>query len=174
MALEIQEELLQRIGLAERRIRNTRSVNVQIKRGLSNRENTRAASDNLKFLHERGTNYVETQKTLIMTLRSIGDAIAFIYGDRYDLKQLASGQDAGFITGKRGTRLERAALRMAFEWGATVVMNDLTNNLLHGDLTIFRPDLWPAGGSPFMLIEAKSGRGGNRQRAERQRQTAKK
>ena len=52
-------------------------------------------------------------------------------------------------------------------------MNDLTNNLRRGDITIFRPDLWPDGDSPIMLIEAKSGRGGNRQRAERQQQAAK-
>ena len=78
-------------------------------------------------------------------------------------------EDAGFITGKRGTRLERAILRGAFAVGATVVMNDLTHTLRYGDLTLFRPDLWPEGESPFLLIEAKTGRGGNKGRAARQK-----
>jgi hypothetical protein len=59
-------------------------------------------------------------------------------------------------------------LRLSFAVGATVVMNDLTNTLRHGDITVFRPDLWPNGGSKFMLVEAKSGRGGNKARARRQ------
>ena len=66
-------------------------------------------------------------------------------------------QDAGFITRRRGTRLERAILRRAFAVGATVVMNDLTHTLRHGEITVFRPDLWPHGESPFLLIEAKTG-----------------
>jgi hypothetical protein len=78
-------------------------------------------------------------------------------------------EDAGFITGKRGTRLERTILRRAFAIGATVVMNDLTHTLRYGDITVFRPDLWPEGESPFLLIEAKTGRGGNKGRAARQK-----
>jgi hypothetical protein len=52
--------------------------------------------------------------------------------------------------------------------GATVVMNDLTHTLRHGDIAVFRPDLWPDGGSPVLLIEAKSGRGGDGARNFRQ------
>jgi hypothetical protein len=173
LALEIQEELLARITHAERRIRKARAANVQVKRSRTQRGNTRDASARLKAMHQRGFDYVSGQKSLIMALRTIGDAVAFIYGDRHELKQLARAEDAGFITGKQGTRLERAILRASFQWGATVVMNDLTNNLRHGDITIFRPDLWPDGDSPIMLFEVKSGRGGNRQRAERQQQAAK-
>ena len=173
LALQIQEQLLVRISRAESRIRNARAVNVHVKRNLSQRGKTREVSAKLKDTHQRGLDYISTQKSLIMTLRSIGDAVAFIYGDRHELKQLARSEDAGFITGKQGTRLERAILRASFKWGATVVMNDLTNNLRRGDITIFRPDLWPDGDSPIMLVEAKSGRGGNRQRAERQQQAAK-
>jgi len=51
-------------------------------------------------------------------------------------------------------------------------MNDLTNTLRHADFTVFRPDLWPEGGSPFYLGEAKSGKGGNKRRAERQLKAA--
>jgi hypothetical protein len=78
-------------------------------------------------------------------------------------------QDSGFISGKHGTRLERKILRKAFEAGATVVMNDLTHTLRHGDITVFRSDLWPDGGSPFLFLEVKSGGGGNRARMARQK-----
>jgi hypothetical protein len=106
-------------------------------------------------------------------LRSIGGSIVFIYGDRWDLKQMMQKEDSGFFTGKRGTRLERGILRKAFEIGATVVLNDLTHTLRHGDVAVFRPDLWPEGGSPFLLIEAKSGRGGDDGRTARQTAPAK-
>jgi hypothetical protein len=45
---------------------------------------------------------------LILALRAVGDAVAFIYGDRHELKELLQGEHAGFITGKQGARLERA------------------------------------------------------------------
>jgi hypothetical protein len=168
LALGIQEELLQRIVRAEARIRRRRDFNTQTKFELSKRSNSRDTSNKLRTLHACGLDYIQAQKTLIKCLRSIGDAIAFIYGDRYELKQLVNNGDPGFISGKRGTRLERAILRKSFQWGATAVMNDLTNTLRHGDVTLFRPDLWPDGGSPIFLVEVKSGRGGNKKRAARQ------
>jgi len=170
LALEIQEELLRCIVQAEARIRRRRVSNAQTKRDMSKCGNSREISSNLRDLHERGLAYIQGQKKLIGCLRSIGDALAFIYGDRYELKQLMSNNDSGFISGKRGTRLERAALRACFQWGATAVMNDLTNTLRQGDITLFRPDHWPDGGSPVFLIELKSGRGGNKKRAARQQQ----
>jgi hypothetical protein len=168
LALEIQEQLLQRIGRAERLIRQLRRENKLIKKALAQRGMQRDVAHGAKARHLAGEERIEHQRTLISILRSVGDSIAFIYGDRWDLKQVALKQDSGFITGKRGTRLERKILRKSFEAGATVVMNDLTHSLRHGDITAFRPDLWPEGGSPFLLIEAKSGRGGDGARKSRQ------
>jgi hypothetical protein len=149
-------------------IKTIRKANGKIKLKISHRGNSREQSRELKKLYDAGETNIDRQKTLISVLRSVGDAVAFIYGDRWDLKQLALKQGAGFVTGKRGTRFERKILRRAFALGATVVMNDLTHTLRQGDITVFRPDLWPEGGSPFFLIEAKSGRGGNKARAKRQ------
>lgn len=172
LVFEIQEELLRRIVRAESRIRKARSAAQQLKIMLSNPENTRAISDEIRWKHAAAIHAVETQKTLIRTLRTIGDSIAFIYGDRHELKQLVRNGDPGFISGKKGTRLERKILRVSASLGVTIVMNDLTNTLRHADFTIFRPDLWPEGGSPFYLGEAKSGKGGNKRRAERQLKAA--
>jgi hypothetical protein len=168
LALEIQEELLLCIGRAERHIRRVRASGKSIKAQLSQRGTERAKALRLKRLYTSGEQRVERQKEFISALRTVGDAIAFIYGDRWDLKQMVLKEDAGFLTGKRGTRLERKILRGAFEMGATVVMNDLTHTLRHGDITVFRPDLSPPGESKFLSIEIKSGRGGNKQRADRQ------
>jgi len=173
LALEIQEQLLQRIGRAERLIRQLRSENKLIKKALAQRDTQRDVARKAKARHLAGEERIEHQRTLISILRSIGDSIAFIYGDRWDLKQMALKEESGFITGKRGTRLERKILRKSFEVGATVVMNDLTHTLRHGDIAVFRPDLWPEGGSPLLLIEAKSGRGGDSTRKSRQLAAAK-
>jgi hypothetical protein len=173
LALEIQEELLRRIGLAERLIRRIRSENRLTKKTLAQRNTQRDVARNAKVRHLAGEQRIAQQRILISILRSIGDSIAFIYGDRWDLKQMVLKEESGFITGKRGTRLERKILRKSFEVGATVVMNDLTHTLRHGDITVFRPDLWPEGGSPLLLIEAKSGRGGGNARKYRQLAAAK-
>lgn len=168
LALEIQEELLERIGRAERLMRQIRTDNKLIKKTLAEGSANRDAARKAKAEHVAGEERIEQQRTLISVLRSIGDSIAFIYGDRWDLKQMVMKEEPGFVTGKQGTRLERKILRKAFEIGATVVMNDLTHTLRHGDITVFRPDLWPEGGSPFLLIEAKSGRGKSHARTARQ------
>jgi hypothetical protein len=132
LALEIQEDLLRRIGRAERLIRKTRAINRDIKATLSQRGNEHEESNALKKRYNAGKVKIDQQKTLLSVLRSIGDAIAFIYGDRWDLEQLAMKEDPGFMTGKRGARFERAILRRCFALGATAVMNDLTHTLRHG------------------------------------------
>ena len=174
LALEIQEQLLYRIGRAERRIRQIRKENKDIKRSLAQPGTPKEAARKAKARSKAGEERIEHQRTLISVLRSVGDSIAFIYGDRWDLKQMAQKEDSGFLTGKRGARLERKILRKAYGVGATVVLNDLTHTLRHGDIAVFRPDLWPEGGSPFQLIEVKSRRGGDAARTSRQMDAAKK
>lgn len=166
LALEIQEELLKRIGYAEALIRQARKANKEIKAALSRPGNSRENSRAFRARYDVGEARINQQKTLISVLRSVGDAIPFVYGDRWDLKHLAMKEDAGFITGKRGTRLERTSLRRAFALGGAAVMNDLTHTLRHGDICVFRR---LEGDSPFLLLELKTGRGGAKSRAERQK-----
>jgi len=162
LALEIQEELLVRITRAESAVRRWREANTAVKRQLASPGKSRDEARKLKEQHAAGEERIRQQKELLSVLRSIGDAVAFIYGDRWELKQLVWHPEPGFITGKRGTRLERGILRAAFAHGAIAVMNDLTHTLRHGDITIFNED------GTFALMEAKSGRGGNHSRSARQ------
>ena len=169
LALEIQESLLYRMSRAEWLLRRIRNDNKALKKELTRRDLTREVSRKIKARYASNNERMEEQKGLLVVLRSIGDCIAFIYGDRWDLKQMVLKGEPGFLTGKSGTRLERKILREAFAAGATVVMNDLTHTLRFGDITLFRPDLWPDGGSPFVWIEVKSGRGGDASRMLRQK-----
>jgi hypothetical protein len=169
LALEIQEELLLRLVHSERIVRKTKKAIKNLKSQLSTPGKTKEESSKIKKRIKGLESNLVRQNHLMWCLRTVGDAIAFIYGDKWEIKNYALKQDAGFISGKKGTRLERSALRYAFKVGGTAVMNDLTNSLRHADITIFRPDLWPDGYSPMLFFEAKSGKGGNKERAERQR-----
>jgi hypothetical protein len=171
LALEIQEQLIKRISRAERLIRRIRRANEEIKKQLTQRQ-TKEVAERAKLVYRVNEGKIDAQKNLISCLRSVGDSIAFIYGNRWDLKQFAFKQDSGFITGKKGARLERKILRGAFGIGAAAVLNDLTHTMRHGDITAFHPDLSLHGGSPCLLIEAKSGRGGSRARTLRQKEAA--
>ena len=157
LALEIQEELLRLMSRAEYLIRKKKAANKAIKCSLSRPGNDRLQAQTLKEAHAAGEDRINRQRALISTLRSIGDAIAFIYGDRWDLKKMIEG-----------TRLERQTLRHVFDRGGTAVMNDLTHTLRHGDITVFLVGVWPPGECKFLLLEMKSGRGGNHERRDRQ------
>ena len=158
-----------KIIVAEKFIRRLRQLNKSIQKRLSDRSNTKVQAAQLKTLRQRIGDRIKQQMYLLWVYRNIGDSVAFIYADRWDLKQYALKQDAGFISGKTGLELEVQILKGAYEHGATVILNDLTNTMRHMDITLFRADLWPDGGSPCLFIEAKSGKGGNKARAERQK-----
>lgn len=162
LGLEIQEELIQRISAAERSIQRSRKVVAAIKKTLSSRRNTKAQSRVLRARLTRVQDGIQGKRDLIDLLRNIGDCIAFIYVDRFDLKPLAFREAPGFITGKAGARLERAILRAVYQHGAVGILNDLTHTVRHGDVMVLAKD------RPLMLIEAKSGRGGKRSRTDRQ------
>ena len=90
-------------------------------------------------------------RRLIVVFREIGDCLAFTYLDKYDIKPMAFKQSPGFVSGKKGTRFERRCLRRIFANGTIAILNDLTNCLRYGDLTV------PVGGMPN-LMELKSGK----------------
>lgn len=162
LALEIQEELLCRITRAERVIQSKRAQVKQLKNELKARNHDRQKVLVIRSAMADQEKIVLSEKGWIVTLKSIGDGIAFIYADRFDLKNFAFHPAPGFITGKRGARLERSILRHTFHLGLVAVLHDLTHTLRHADLTVFHPN------RPPMMIEAKSGRGGNFARLQRQ------
>jgi len=102
----------------------------------------------------------------------LGDALAFLYIDRFALKQtyfnvdnMNPKQSGGFISGKTGFSSELAALTEAIDHGVPAVLCDLTNVVRYGDICLL-------GDNDPVLLEVKSSntkdRRGRRQRRKLQ------
>ncbi|MDU6981728.1 MAG: hypothetical protein E6361_10320 [Clostridium perfringens] len=88
-------------------------------------------------------------KEAIKRLREIGDSLAFAYFSKYDLKSFCWKQSAGFIGGKDGLKNELTKLKSIFDEGGFAILNDITNSLRYGDITV------DDNGKP-LLLEIKS------------------
>ncbi|ULA69704.1 MAG: hypothetical protein LZF62_450052 [Nitrospira sp.] len=73
---------------------------------------------------------------LLAILREVADGLAFTYLDRFDIKPMAFKDSPGFLSGKSGSRLERQFLRDSFKDKNIAILNDLTNCLRYGDVTV--------------------------------------
>lgn len=161
--LAIQETLIKRITYVEGRTRKARLKMKMLKAALVGSVATRptkAVSKETKAEIKCCAELIEEYRRILGILREVGDALAFIYIDKWDIKPMAFKQPPGYLSGKRGNRLERGILRGIFERGGVAILNDLTNCLRYGDVTI----LWDGN---LHIIEAKSGRGLNK-RGKRQ------
>ncbi|MGB7606496.1 MAG: hypothetical protein WBL93_13585, partial [Lutisporaceae bacterium] len=87
-------------------------------------------------------------------VREIGDSIAFVYFNKHDLKPLCWKQSAGFINGKVGLEKELQVLKKVFDNGHHGILNDLTNSIRYGDITL------NINGKPH-VIEIKSSKNKN-------------
>ncbi len=104
-------------------------------------------------------------RDLILLLKSIGDSIALFYLSIWDVKPISMHHSPGFILGKSGLRAELAELRRIYKMGGIAILNDITNNLRYGDITILSPI--------NAIIEVKTNKERSR-RATRQRRALKK
>jgi hypothetical protein len=66
----------------------------------------------------------------------VGDTIAAKMLDPDTIKQFAAYQSAGFLSGKEGLHAEIEAAKHFHRKGYMVILNDLTNSLRLGDLTL--------------------------------------
>lgn len=165
--LALQERLLAKVTYVERRIRVLRKRLRELKSRLGNPEPSQRLSKQeaaaVKQAIANCNSRIEGYWYMHGLLREIGDCIAFTYIDKYNIKPMAFKEPPGFLSGKKGTRFERKALRLAFAHGGVAILNDLTNCLRHGDLTV------PLGGMP-VILELKSGKSGSSDRAYRQKE----
>ncbi|WP_143534068.1 hypothetical protein [Rhizobium sullae] len=102
------------------------------------------------------TNRIEGLRRCAFIWRCFGDAIAFLYMDKYALKQTLyntdnynAKQSAGFIGGKDGLRTELAVLDSFVDARIPALLVDITNTIRHGDICVM------AGPDP-MLVEVKA------------------
>lgn len=161
---QLQELLLLEVMRAEEKIR-------QLKRELRKTTGAEAAPNakRLGYLNNR----IEGFRQCAFVWRCFGDAIAFLYLDKFSLKQCFYStettnpkQDAGFISGKEGLADEFAILASALKHGVPAVLVDLTNTIRHGDVCLL-------GGSDPYLIESKLGKNIN-SRGRRQKRSLEK
>lgn len=137
--LELQQLILKRIIGCENRIKKFKEEHNNLKRQLAKKDIqfSKANSLIIKSRIKRISIEIATNHKLIWIYREVGDGIAFIYIDGFDLKPLAFKQSPGFISGKKGTRLERKVLRNTkVKSEYVLLMNDLTNCLRYGDFTL--------------------------------------
>lgn len=136
MAYHIQMNLLECIIEIENEIRTVKDkilFNKSISNDKSNENEVRKKfSIEAKELKELSIMYKEG----IKRLREIGDSIAFAYFNKADLKSLCWKQSSGFITGKDGLQNELSKLKSIFELGGFAILNDITNSLRYGDITV--------------------------------------
>jgi len=138
----------------ENNIRKHRSDLKEIRRYLSmgreisiDKEEARQAKNAITWHSGR----IKEYQLLLITFRSIIDGLAFTYLDKWDIKQLAFKEGSGFISDKSGLKFELKILHLAFSLGNVALLNDLTNCLRHGDVSILSK-------GKHLFVEAKSGR----------------
>lgn len=156
---DLQFLLLQEIVRSEESVR---TLKAELK--LLKKSNGPPNDKRLRFLSNR----IEGHRQSTYIWRCFGDAIAFLYMDKFALKQTYfntqnqnAKQNSGFISGKDGLPYEVQLLLSELEHNIPALLTDLTNTIRHGDICLM-------GASDPHLIEVKKSRELNR-RGKRQR-----
>lgn len=148
-----QVEALSVVRAAESRIRKNRRCIERERRRLGgidgarlSKEQSTKAKAAIRRHHER----IEQARWTIRTAKSLVDGLAFLFLPKWDIKPLSSKESAGFVSGKVGLRTELRLLRViAHEEKRVAILNDLTNCLRYGDVTV--------SADPPQVVEVKSG-----------------
>ena len=149
----LQELLIAEIMLAEGR--------VQENKGLAKAERGEKSA----YFEKRA----QAHRQSIYYWKAFGDAIAFLYSDRFALKHvyynthnLNVRQDGGFISGSEGFEQEFIILETLLDRGYPCVLCELTNTIRYGDICLLIDN------DP-MVIEVKSSKTKDRRQARQKR-----
>lgn len=155
----LQQLLFREIVRTETKIRQLKSE-LRSVQAIRNKNSAKRSS----YLRNR----IDKVRQVAFTWRCFGDAIAFLYMDRFALKQCFYSienqnpkQDAGFLSDKSGLYNELLLLEEALASGVPALLTDLTNTIRHGDICLM-------GESDPYLIEVKTSKELN-SRGKRQR-----
>lgn len=150
--LPIQEKIIKGIVYVEGRIRDNKSKikALQFLRKNPSNRIPKDESKDLKFRLKYLENQIDEYHFVLNTYRSLGDAIAFTFIDKYDIKPLNFKESAGFISQKKGFTNEKKMMRYALKKGGMAILNDITSVLKYGDIMLVREDV------PPISIEMKS------------------
>lgn len=151
--LELQSDVVRKIVRLERRVRELRTrLGLERKRlaGAGGYRLSKAEATEEKRRVARDARQINMCQSLLRLTKSISDGLVFSVLPKWDIKPLSSKETAGFISGKQGLKLELRILRGLLRKGEIALMNDITNCLRHGDITVPRTPA-PA------ILEVKSG-----------------
>ncbi|OOO20242.1 hypothetical protein EFR00_00425 [Rhizobium sophoriradicis] len=122
------------------------------------------AESRRKFLTTR----VESLRNDVFIWKCFGDALAFLYMDKFALKhtfysahEFKIKQDAGFLSGKDGLPTEFGLVLDALQNNVPAMLTDLTTTIRHGDVALM-------GASDPYLVEVKAKKSKN-ERARKQK-----
>ncbi len=150
----LQNQLIKKTIYIECQIKKKKSLLQKYKFEKSNLPQTRQSksrSKNLKQKIDLIKENIEDYNKILEILKKVGDGIAFNIFNKWDLKSTSFKQDAGFLSGKIGFKLERKIFNYLNKSGIVSVLNDLTTCLKYGDITLKHPvTLLPS------IVEVKS------------------
>lgn len=159
--------LLREILHAEAAVLRHRAHQRELIRDLKTGWPDKATAAALRTRLKRTGSYLRLQEDAIFIWKCFGDALAFLFLDKYSIKHAFFEVDkwgikhgAGMLTGKSGLKGELACLAHLAADGVPAVLCDITNVLRYGDVCML-------GASDPYLIEVKSSDRLN-QRAKRQ------
>jgi len=162
----VQEKLIKHLSNTESKIRllkeEIKRLNF-IKKNPNERlskEQSGILKNQLEYLDYK----LEQYRLLIRIYKSIGDAVAFTFIDKLDIKPQNFKQSSGFISDKVGFKKEKQMFRYAFKKGGIAILNDITSALKYRDITLVSKQ-------GFIPIEVKSSKNVNA-RVERQKSNA--
>ena len=156
LLFQLQCSLIKRIIKTERKIITHKVTRDSLKpklieKGLS-RRTSRALTHRISALDRR----IEQFQWMLYIYRSFGDAIAFLYLDKWNIKPLLYDQstakvkqDSGNLTAKTGLINEFALVLDAKRNNVPALLTDLTNSIRYGDVCLL-------GSSVPELLEVKS------------------
>lgn len=139
LCLSIQESLIKNILTVEKKIRGKKAEIAGLKRKLREKkggENAKKEAKVCKDAVQLCLSRISFYKDLLSLYHTIGDSIAFIYLCKWDIKPFAFKEKSGFISGQKGKLIEHKHLRQLFKMGHIAVLNDITNSLRYGDITV--------------------------------------
>jgi hypothetical protein len=150
--LLIVKQVLQAEQAILRHRQTQRDLNKQLKTGRGTKQESQAIRAKLA----RVSHYIAAQDDQLFIWRCFGDALAYVYLDKFSIKHAffetdswGIKEDAGMLTGKEGLSGEVSLLIEAINARVPAVLCDITNTLRHGDVCLL-------GGSDPFLIEVKS------------------
>jgi hypothetical protein len=145
MCYTLQIIILRKIMYIEKRINKIRNE-IKIFKGFFKTESLRR-EETMKLTQKIHTSEetVFEYKRIIHILKSISDGVAFVFIDKYNIKPLVFKQSCGFVSGKKGLKHEVQILKQIYKKGLIAILNDITNCLRYGDITI------PVAGHPYFL-----------------------